>query len=132
MAVERSHAGRGDRLPDPSSDVDLESPLTILETAAGLPLDTPRGACGGETSLPKASRRPLRGPFNRQLLRSHPAIDPEETRDPVAQEGPEAFSLGPRAARATGDEPSSLLVSHDSIVVVCRPTDVFGPDAPGT
>jgi hypothetical protein len=55
------------------------------------------------------------------LLNSHPAIDPEETRDPVAQEGPEAFSFVPRSARATGDEPRSPLVSHYSIVVVSWP-----------
>jgi hypothetical protein len=60
---------------------------------------------------------------NRQLLRSHPAIDPEETRNPVAQEGPETFPFVPRSARATGDEPRSLIVGHGSIVVVCRGTD---------
>ncbi len=57
---------------------------------------------------------------NSQLVRSHPAIDPEETRDPVAQEGPETFSFVPRSAWATGDEPRSLHVGHDSIVAVCR------------
>ena len=65
------------------------------------------------------SRRPRdasAGP-NSQLLRSHPAIDPEETRDPATQEDPEAFSFIPHSARATGDESRSLLVSHDSIVV---------------
>jgi hypothetical protein len=65
-----------------------------------------------------------------KVLRSHPAIDPKEARDPVAQEGPEPFSFLPGSAWATGDEPRSLLVSHDSIVVVCRPTS-FGRDAPG-
>ena len=67
-------------------------------------------------SRPKAPRRRRRRP-NSQLLRSHPAIDPEETRDPATQEDPEAFSFIPHSARATGDESRSLLVSHDSIVV---------------
>ena len=48
-------------------------------------------------------------------LCSHPAIYPEQTRDPVAQEGQEPFAFVSGSARATGDEPSSLLVSHDSI-----------------
>ena len=64
------------------------------------------------------------------LLSSHPAIGSEETRDPVAQEGPETFSFVPCSARATGDEPRSLLISHDWIVVLCRPTGVLRPCAP--
>jgi hypothetical protein len=62
--------------------------------------------------------------LNSQLLRSHPAIDPEETRNPVAQEGQETFSFVPRSARATGDEPRSPLVSHYSIVVVSRSASI--------
>lgn len=44
-----------------------------------------------------------------------------------AQEGPKTFSFVPRSARATGDEPRLLVVSHDSMVVVCRATDVLRP-----
>jgi hypothetical protein len=71
--------------------------------------------------------------LNSQLLRSHPAIDPEETRNPVAQEGPETFSFVPRSARATGDEPRSPLVSHYSIVVVSRSASISAsPEASTT
>jgi hypothetical protein len=77
---------------------------------------------GGSRDAQKELGRRPRAPERaaRELLRSHPAIYPEETRDPVTHEGPETFSFVPRSPRTTRHEPRSLVVCHDSIVVVCR------------